>query len=188
MSKATLNLQQIDAKYTLLTAKDVAEGIVKLKVSNNPNTSELYENPNLMGLDGYLGSYFVNFDAIDSRKIHSVAQAVAEAGGELPITEMKFNLTKEVLVFADSKRKEVPMKGQSIPVQIRYATSSEEEDGFAKDKFGDKIIEVVDYTVPAVSAGGSSFLQALNASKNGAEVSDDRAQVLSNEVESTSTF
>ena len=189
-STMAISLATVMGTYQIVNGADK----VKLEVIGNPSASK-WVNPRLQaGKRGatYSHSHFINLKAIEARKVRSLILAFYEHNGikmgtlspeqerelELPITEFNFNLTKEVIVHNDQDAPELPMRGDLMECGLGYAMDTRHEDGYARDKDGQKIIEVKNFIVPKAKETTGVSWSSFTAS---AETVDQRASIVSAE-------
>jgi hypothetical protein len=182
-STIVLTLAQIMATYQIVNDANK----LKLEVIGNPSNSS-WVNPRLRdGKRGatYKHSFFINLKAIESRKVRSVILAFYEFNGvkmgslspedekalELPINLFKFNMTKEVIVHTEQDAPELPMKGDLMDCGLGFAMDTRNEDGYARDKNGARILEVKNFVVPKAKVeSGVSWSSFTGADDTSADV------------------
>lgn len=168
---------------------------LKLEVIGNPSNSK-WTNPRLKNGsrgESYAHSFFINLKAVESRKVRSVINAFYEYNGlefgslsredemklEMPLSDFKFNLTKEVIVHVDQDAPRLPMKGDVIECSIGYAMDTAQEDGYARDQNNQKILEVKNFVVPEAKEdtgfSWDSFTKNDDTEERQSVVADDTA-------------
>ena len=177
---------------------------IKLEVTGNPSASE-WVNPKLRdGKRGatYKHSHFINVKAIESRKVPSIIAEFCKFNGvkqtelskedlmalEMPLSKFNHNMTKEVISHTTDKKAPIlPMKGEMIECVIGYAKDTKHEDGYARDKNGQKVLEIANYVVPqATTTSGVSWDSFLGSDE---VASDERESIVdADEVEAEDKF
>ena len=105
-------------------------------------------------IEGYIGSYLINFKAYDPRNKERIMDAFE--GGELAEADIQgMTFTHEILVTERNPNPVLPCKGDTIEANIAFA----EKDGeYVLDKAGNRIMNVTTYQVPkAVELKSSLF-------------------------------
>lgn len=130
-------------------------GKVKLPVRS---VSQLFQKKDkdgkVINIEGYRGSYLINFDAIDPRKNHLIMAAFEN--GELEEADISgMTFTHEILVTDNNPNPVLPCKGDIIEANIAFALDKDGE--FYLDQEGNKVMTIKSYQVPVakeLKAGG----------------------------------
>lgn len=182
-NQASITLAIVKASYQIINEPTR----VKLVAISKPNE---WKNPRLKAGkrgDTYSHSFFINLKAVEARKVPSLIAAFYEAndvvGVELtpeeenkltmPLEDFNFNVVKEVIVHKDKTAPNLPMKGDMVDCVIQYATDTKNEDGLARDKNNQRILEVGDFIAPkakeTTGVTWASFGQTAEAGVTAAE-------------------
>jgi len=102
------------------------------KLANNPD---------------FVKSILMNFEAVDVRKAPALIEAM-EGKETVEFDDLKsIPFTHEILIFKDTKNQSpvLPMKGETVTVNLAYAKDADEADGLRKDEQGKAILNVTDW-------------------------------------------